>query len=297
MYGHWPKDNANGDTYGPVAYYAYVPARALFGWSGTWDDLPASHAAAIAFDLLTLVGLFFLGRRIRGPTLGVVLAYAWAAYPFTLWTLSSNTNDTLVGMLIVFALLAIASPVGRGVMAALAGLTKFVPLLLAPLFLRGRGRGGPPARAVALYVVAYGLTLAAAMLPVFLDNNLHAFWQDSVVYQANRVSPFSVWGLWGGLGLEQHLVQGAAVALAIAVAFVPRERGVVEVAALAAAVLIAIQLSASYWLYSYIVWFFPMVAIALFGSHPTREPGTLSELPVQVPAPPRSPSPALARQL
>src|SRR5205085_7261308 len=113
-YGHWPSDNAYGDTYGPVNYYGYVPFRAIFGWSGTWDDLPAAHAAAIAFDLLTLLGLYLLGRRIRGPTLGVVLTYAWAAYPFTLWALSSNTNDTLVGMLVVFALLAIASPAARG---------------------------------------------------------------------------------------------------------------------------------------------------------------------------------------
>src|SRR5581483_2978896 len=53
LYGHWPHDNASGDTYGPVNYYAYVPARLIFGWKGVWDDLPASHAAAIAFDLLT----------------------------------------------------------------------------------------------------------------------------------------------------------------------------------------------------------------------------------------------------
>jgi hypothetical protein len=297
MYGHWPKDNANGDTYAPVDYYAYVPARGLFGWSGTWDDLPAAHAAAIAFDLLTLIGLYFLGRRIRGPTLGVVLSYAWTAYPFTLWALSSNTNDTLVGMLIVYALLAIASPARRGVVAALAGLTKFVPLLLGPLLLRGRGRGWPRSRDVVVFVAVYGLTLVAVMLPVLFDNNLHAFWQDSIVYQADRVTPFSVWGLWGGLSLEQHLIQGGAVALAIAVAFVPRERGVVEAAALAAAILIALQLSASYWLYSYIVWFFPAVAIALFGSHPAREPEVLSELRVQAPAPPRSPSPALAQRL
>jgi hypothetical protein len=297
LYGHWPKDNAFGDTYGPVAYYAYVPFRAIFGWSGTWDDLPAAHAAAIAFDLLTIFGLFLLGRRIRGPTLGVVLAYAWAAFPFTLWTLSSNTNDSLVSMLLVFALLAIRSSAGRGVLAALAGLTKFVPLLLAPLFLRGRGSSWPRPRAIAIYVLAYGLTIAVAMLPVLLHDNLRAFWHDSVVYQANRVSPFSVWGLWGGLSLEQHLVQGAAIGLAILVAFVPRRRGVVEVAALAAAVVIAIQLSASYWLYSYIVWFFPLVAIALFGSFPSREPETLSELRVPAPAPARSPSPALTPQL
>jgi hypothetical protein len=294
LYGHWPKDNANGDTYGPVAYYAYVPARAIFGWSGTWDDLPASHAAAIAFDLLTLMGLFFLGRRIRGPTLGIVLAFAWAAYPFTLWTLSSNTNDALVGMLIVYALLAIGSAPGRGVLSALAGLTKFVPLALGPLFLRGRGPSWPRPRELATFVIVYGLTLLVAMLPVLLNSNLHAFWHDSIVYQANRVSPFSVWGLWGGLGFEQHLVEGAAVALALAVAFVPRRRGVVEVAALAAAVVIAIQLAASYWLYSYIVWFFPVVAIALFGAHPAWAPEPVSEPLEQAPEPVRSPSPALA---
>ena len=55
----------------------------------------AAHAAAITFDLLTMLGLFFLGRRIRVPT-GVVLAYLWAAYPFTLFALSSNSNDSLV---------------------------------------------------------------------------------------------------------------------------------------------------------------------------------------------------------
>ena len=101
LYGGWPSDNAQGDTYGPVNYYAYVPFRLMFGWSGRWDDLPAAHAAAIVFDLLTLLGLFLLGRRVRGPTLGVVLAYAWAAYPFTLYALSSNSNDSLVAMLLV----------------------------------------------------------------------------------------------------------------------------------------------------------------------------------------------------
>ncbi len=269
LYGNWPKDNAQGDTYGPVAYYAYVPFRAIFGWSGTWDDLPAAHAAAIVFDLLTMFGLFWLGRRVRGPTLGVVLAYAWAAYPFTLWTLSSNTNDSLVSLLLVVALLVIGSAPARGVAGALAGLTKFAPLALGPLFLRGVDPP-PRRRSVVAYVLAYALTVLVVMLPVLLDDNLHAFWRDTIAYQAGRTSPFSIWGLWGGLGIAQHLVQGATVALAIAVMFVPRRRGLVEVAALGAAIIIALQLGAGYWLYSYIGWFYPLVAVALFGSFPSE---------------------------
>ena len=41
-------------------------------------------------------------------------------------------------------------------------------------------------------------------------------------------------------------------------------------AALGAAILIALQLGAGYWLYSYIVWFFPFVIVALFGAFPTE---------------------------
>src|SRR5205085_91945 len=144
-----------GDTYGPVSYYAYIPFRAIFGWSGTWDSLPAAHAAAIAFDLLTLLGLFFLGRRTRGPTVGIVLAYAWAASPFTLWSLSSNTNDTLVGLMVVLALLVIGSAPLRGVAGALAGLTKFAPLALAPLLMRGNAPAWPRKRLLVAYSLAF----------------------------------------------------------------------------------------------------------------------------------------------
>ncbi len=285
LYGHYPSNNPNGDTYGPVNYYAYVPARAIFGWSGAWDDLPAAHAAAIAFDLLTLLGLFLLGRRVRGPTTGIVLAYCWAAYPFTLYALSSNSNDSLVALLIVIALLVINWAPVRGVAAALAGLTKFAPFALGPLFLRGQG-DWPRKRSLLLYVIAYAATVVLAFLPVILDSNFHAFWHDTIAYQAGRGSPFSIWGLWGGLGLEQHLVEGAGAGLAVLVAFIPRRRTIVEVSALAAAVVIALQLGITHWFYLYIPWFFPLVLLALIAAHPGSEraygdasaPGTASGL-------------------
>ena len=118
----------------------------LWGFSGHWDDLPAAHAAAIFFDLLTIALLFLLGRRIRGPSTGVVLAYAWAAFPFTALALESNSNDALVAALILATLLVAGSPPARGAFAALAGLAKFAPLALVPLLathrLRERGARG-----------------------------------------------------------------------------------------------------------------------------------------------------------
>ncbi len=152
LYGNYPSDNEHGDTYGPVNYEAYVPFQQIFGWSGRWDDLPAAHAAAIVFDLLAVALLFLLGRRVRGPGLGIVLAYAWVSYPFTLFALESNSNDSLVAVLILAALLArprrwpqAATP-ARGTFAARAGLTKFAPLALAPL-LWTHGIDGLSARA------------------------------------------------------------------------------------------------------------------------------------------------------
>jgi hypothetical protein len=268
LYGDFPSDNVTGDTYGPVNYYAYVPFRAIFGWSGSWDNLPAAHAAAIAFDLLTLIGLFFLGRMVRGPTTGVVLAYLWASYPFTLYVLSSNSNDSLVALLIVLMLLLIRSAPARGAALALAGMAKFVPFLLGPLIWRGTG-DRVRKRSLAWFVIGCVATVALVMIPVLSHNSLHTFWHRTFVSQFDRTSPFSIWGLWGGLNAEQRIVQGITIALAVAVFFVPRRRGLVEVSALAAALVIALQLGLTHWFYLYLVWFFPPLILALVGAYPS----------------------------
>ena len=83
-----------------------------------------------------------------GRRLGLALAFAWAAYPFSLLVLQENTNDGLVAALLVFALVALRSPPGRGALLALAAAAKFVPLALAPLLASGTGsaaraRGSP----------------------------------------------------------------------------------------------------------------------------------------------------------
>jgi hypothetical protein len=124
-----------------------------------------------------------------------------------------------------------------------------------------------------VYVLAYGLAITAAILPVLLSGDWHSFWKDSIAYQSTRPAPFSIWGLWGGykqgLHLPEHIVLGAAVALGLAAPFLPRgERSMVQVAALGAAIIIALQMGITYWFYLYIIWFFPLVVIALVLAHP-----------------------------
>src|SRR5262249_45077339 len=143
----FPSDNSRGDTYGPVNYAAYIPFNLIFPWSGHWDNLPGAHAAAIFFDLAAIVGLFFLGRQLapgrRGRDLGVMLAFAWAAFPFTDLVLQSNSNDSLVGALLIWGLVAFSKLGWRAILIALAAAAKFTPLFLVPLYATGyRGLSG-----------------------------------------------------------------------------------------------------------------------------------------------------------
>jgi hypothetical protein len=49
------------------------------------------------------------------------------------------------------------------------------------------------------------------------------------------------------------------------------QRNVVQVAALGGALIIGVQCCLTYWFYLYIVWFFPLVIVALVLAHPSIE--------------------------
>jgi hypothetical protein len=274
MYGGWPSDNEHGDTYAPFNYVAYVPFQQAFGWSGKWDDLPAAHAAAIFFDLLSVGLLFLIGRRMRGPTLGIALAYAWVSFPFTLFALESNTNDTLVGAMVLLALLAATyrstlAAGARGAAAVLAGLTKFAPLALAPLLATDALRAAPRRRRpriLAAFLAGFVLVGALVVWPALAHDSLREIWDRTISYQSDRGSPFSIWGLYGW-NAARHVAEGAAFALAIVLALVPRREDLVGLAAGCAAILIGVQLAVEHWFYLYIPWFFPIVMVALLGRY------------------------------
>jgi Glycosyltransferase family 87 len=279
LYGTFPDENGSGDTYGPVAYYAYVPFELVFPWSGAWDDLPAAHAAAIAFDLATMLALFFVGRRLLagpgGNRLGLVLAYGWATYPYTSFVLNSNANDSLVALLVTLAFLVMSSPRLRGAALALAAAAKFAPLALVPLWASYDRRRARDALAFAL---AFGALTVLLWLPVLPDGGVSELWDRTVGFQLGRDSPFSIWGL-EDLGWAQDIVKVLAVVLAVAVAAHPRVKTPLVAAALGAAALIALQVALSHWFYLYIVWWLPLVLVALLATGDDRRMVTLRRAP------------------
>jgi hypothetical protein len=263
-----PGLDLRGDVYGPANYLAYVPLEQLWPWEGAWDDVPAAHAAAISFDLLCALGLLALGRRLRtgpeGRALGWALCFAWLAYPFTLYTMNANANDSLVAALGVGAMLALTSAPVRAAFIALASAAKFGSAALAPLFATATGERRW--RSALVFSVCFVAVSVAVVAPFIPDGGVSELYDRTLGYQATRSSPFSVWGLAPSLNFLQPVARVVAVLLALGVAVYPRFKSPIQVAALAAAVTIAVQLTAEHWFYFYVVWFLPFVLVALFAS-------------------------------
>jgi hypothetical protein len=274
LYGDWPEDIHSGDTYGPVNYAAYVPFEVIWPYTGEWDDLPAAHGASITFDIATFILLLVLGIRIRpgpaGRRLGAILGFGWAAFPYTAYVLSSDSNDALVSALLVATLLLLAKPLWRGVTLALATWAKFTPLMLGPMLLT---LDGWKPRKLLLFTGGFAAITVSAMLWPAIDPGLKVFYERTIAAQAGRSSPFSIWGQDESLEWLRVAILAATGMLAIALAFVPRKKSLLQVAAFSAALMIAVQITLHHWFYLYIVWFFPLMLVALALLERTEEPG------------------------
>ena len=280
--GRCESANPQGDTYGPVAYEAYLPGYLAFGWSGKWDDLPAAHASSIAFDLLCLLGLALIGLRFGGTRLAATLAFAWVAYPFTQYVSSSNTNDALPPLFLIWGFWLVTSPAARGAAVALSGWTKFATLLLAPLWASYPDAYARP-RQKLVFLAAFLLATLAAFSILLLDGHplgaAHEFWKRTLSWQLRRESPFSIWD-WRqyhaglpDLHILQRVLEGALIVGAVAAYFLPRRKSPLQLAALTAALLLGFELVLTHWFYLYVPWFFPFAAFAVLA--PAAVPATV----------------------
>jgi hypothetical protein len=252
------------DSYGPFAYYAYLPFAAIF------PSAPAEVATllpAVCFDVLTLAGLRTLGQRLGGRPLAQAFMFAYLLYPFPDLSLIAETNDGLVAALCVWAVVAAQRPVTRGLLLAAAALTKFLPALIALQFLgvrRGRWR----------YALTLAVSLGAMLAWPLITSGPVAFLDSTFGYQLIKRGAgvqFSIWTYLPHAALVARPLLAAAVLLALSPAVRPEMPDARQQAALAAALLIGAQLLLGYWFYSYLTWFYPLLVIAIIRARPEQE--------------------------
>jgi len=253
------------DSYGPFAYYAYIPFAAIF------PPVPAQLATllpAVCFDALTLAGLYKLGQRLGGRPLAHAFVFAYLLYPFPDLSLTAQTNDGLVAALCVWTIVAAERPVARGLLIAAAALTKFLPALLALPFLgarRGRSR----------YALTLVASLAAMLAWPLITPGPTRFFDSTFGYQLIQRGggvQFSIWTYMPHAALVARSILAAALLLlALSPMLRPPGQDARQHAALAAALLIGAQLLLGYWFYGYLTWFYPLLIIAIFRARSDRE--------------------------
>src|SRR5215469_15535008 len=274
------------DSYGPFAYYAYIPFVAIFPPA---PALLATLLPAACFDALTLAGLHTLGRRLGGRPLAHAFVFAYLLYPFPDLSLMAQTNDALIAALCVWTIIAAERPAARGLLMAAAALTKFLPALLALQFLgvrRGRTR----------YTLTLAASLAAMLAWPLITSGPGQFLNSTFGYQLIQRGSgvqFSIWTYLPHAAIAARAVLAAALVLLALVPVVrPPVRDTRQHAALAAALLIGAQLFLGYWFYSYLTWCYPLLIIAIIQARPdhqaTDTPAHGATTPIALIAPARA---------
>jgi hypothetical protein len=247
------------DSYGPFAYEAVAPFTWLAG------GMSAARLATLFFDLATALALFSLGRRARDTAIGLTMALAWLACPFSLYVAELGANDTMLSASLVLTLLYVQKPVRRGGALALAAWSKLSPLALLPLMAGlDRHETDGPRRALRL-AGSFLLASALIFLPVLWHGDLATFVQRTFGFQSSRAPAYSIWELAGSGSAHvvsaavRGLLAAATGLLAITSAWRLRRRDVAGVAAASAAVMIGLVIVDGYFSFTYICWFAPLL--------------------------------------
>ncbi len=170
-------------------------SRRCCPWSGTWDDLPAAHGAALVFDLAVVALLFLLGRRIRGPAHGRRAGLRLAGLPVLAVRREHERQRRPPRRARARRAAGVGEPVGPG--------DPHRPGRADEVRARWRSCRSSRARrgGIARFGLAFLATAVVVSIPIFLHGGtLRDFWDATLGYQADRASPFSIYGLWGHLG-------------------------------------------------------------------------------------------------
>jgi hypothetical protein len=263
-YGNMPDDVGTGDTYGPLNYLLYVPFVLIFGFTGEWGYLPAAHAVTIFAFVAGALAMMLAGWRLAGPRGAAALVFAWAVFPYTLYSTNNNTNDVIVASIATIGLAAATSPFGRGAAVAAGFAVKLFPLALGPLWML---HNGPGIRPIARFLLGGAVVVLGSFWILTLDGDLAGgaklFFERTLAFQGERETPWTIFTQVPELRPLQQPLTAAVILLGFIVAIYPKKRTVRRLAAFSAALVIAVQLTVNYWFYPYITWFEPFVFVAL----------------------------------
>ena len=264
-YGNMPEEVGTGDTYGPLNYLLYVPFLWLFGWSGEWDFLPAAHAVTALAFIGGALSMLVAGRRYAGAQGGAAMLFAWAVFPYTLYSANNNTNDIIVAAVAAVAVAAATSPLARGASIVSGFAIKLFPIVLAPLWMLqdGTRRRGPLLDFVLGGLGVFFLTFWVLALEGDPIAGAVEFFDTTLRFQGERETPWTVFAQIPELKVLQPVLTAAVVLLAFVVPVVLKKRTIRRLAALSAALVIAFELTVNYWFYPYVTWFEPFVFVAL----------------------------------
>ena len=180
-----------------------MPFELAQPWHGKWDSLPAAHGAATLFDLLCIAGLLMLGWQLSGLRLGIGLALAWAAFPFTAYALESNSNDSLVAAMLIWGLVRGATSArARPDAGPRAGAPSSRPRCCCRSGAAGPSRAGAPGGELIPYGAGLALAVGADRLGAAAGRPRRGARPSGRArsgYQLGRDSPFSIWGQYPGL--------------------------------------------------------------------------------------------------
>ena len=264
-YGNMPEEVGTGDTYGPLNYLLYVPFLWLFGWSGEWDFLPGAHAVTALAFIGGALSMLVAGRRYAGAQGGAAMLFAWAVFPYTLYSANNNTNDIIVAAVAAVAVAAATSPLARGASIVSGFAIKLFPILLAPLWMLqdGTRRRGPLLDFVLGGLGVFFLTFWVLALEGDPIAGAVEFFDRTLRFQGERETPWTVFAQIPELKVLQPVLTAAVVLLAFVVPVVLKKRTIRRLTALSAALVIAFELTVNYWFYPYVTWFEPFVFVAL----------------------------------
>jgi hypothetical protein len=285
-YGHLPGDVIHGDTYPILSYALYTPLAWIAPVSSTWDSVDGALAVAVLTALASAGAVFraAAGRRGRrgqrrapeAELAGLRAALVWLAFPPVLITVSTGTTDVVLAGFVVVAVVLWRRPSWCSAVLALGGWFKLAPFALVPLLLaplRGRRLAGAAG--------AFALVSGAMIALLLAVGGIHGpgAMIRAVSYQFSRGDPQSVWSV---LGLERLQPVGQAAVLALIAGAAVRLRrdpalagDRVRIAALAAAILIGLELAADYWAFLYVIWVVPLLSLSVLSDavpQPRSEP-------------------------